>query len=863
MRVFGAIVISAAFSLFATGEAEAASAPRAEEWSSPLFGLTRFTIDKKLRDPTTEELGPGAAFAPLPPNVALRLGDAAIDYESFVVTHLPPGGAAALKATLASEGFSFSVRERVEIRLPWHVAEPSQRHRRSDPMVAAILPPRAVPGLWLVQFAYPIKDEWRQSLSRCGFEEIAYFQDATFLVRTRDTQAPVFHNCAAAPYLRWAGPYLTTDRIARDLVGFGSEESYWLQFVYGTDLFLKAAILPPGVVAEEVLDSPADATAELRVRADRAQLLALVADDPDLLSVTRHGEGTPSDEKQGQIVAGNHNGTSVTAPGYRSWLNGRGLLTTSNQQVVAVMDLGYDDGTGPLGSHHPDLENPERLDGIAVYHDGGGLTPTADDQAGHGTMVSGIIVGEGVIGFGSGAKDSLGYHYGSGVAPGAKVYFARLETIRDTTQQQQAIDDAYARGAVIANHSWNMRDTGRNPYRPVNGYEARARFFDNRVRDAKPPEEDGLQPMTFVFSAGNYAAFDPNNEYGATCRTFLWDSVASPATAKNVIAIGATENDRPAPNPPLACRPCDSVNSDANLDRPPNNNATHIASVADFSSRGKEFNPYPSAAVSWNTRIKPDLVAPGVRVFSTVPYQHPGYDTLSSVTGCSKYFPTSPLSYHTYGSGTSFAAPVVTGVAALLRKRMLDPPININPTPSLIKAALIATADDLGGLGENGGDHRPSPDYGWGRVNLNRLTDAAQRFMINETTPLFTGQSLSLTKTIDNGALPTYIVLVWTDLPTLVNGDSQAALINDLDLRVNGGAWRGNAFNEALIGTDDGYSYRFPVCTCPDDRINTVEAVFLPPGTFASGASISIRVVAANVPQGSQTFSLYAYNVRP
>lgn len=217
-RPLGSLVVPALVGLLLS-----ASGSRAQEWSSPLLGLTRVTVDKQLSHPTPEELGRGAAFAPLPPNVVSLLGDEAVDYESFVVTHLPPGGAAALQAALTAEGFSFSVGERPEIRLPG--TSPSQPSRIGDPMVAAILAPRAVPGLWLVQFAYPIKEEWRQSLSRCGFEEIAYFQDATFLVRTRDTQAPAFATCEVAPYLAWAGPYLTTDRISRDLVGFGGEGS--------------------------------------------------------------------------------------------------------------------------------------------------------------------------------------------------------------------------------------------------------------------------------------------------------------------------------------------------------------------------------------------------------------------------------------------------------------------------------------------------------------------------------------------------------------------------------------------------------------------------------------------------------------
>ncbi|HEX2643254.1 MAG TPA: hypothetical protein VHU81_09690, partial [Thermoanaerobaculia bacterium] len=91
-----------------------------------------------------------------------------------------------------------------------------------------------------------------------------------------------------------------------------------------------------------------------------------------------------ADERQGQIVAGNHDGRRVIRPGYLQWLASRGLLPGPFPQTVALFDIGYDDGSGPEGNHHPDLENPERLVDAWNFVNN---TPFVPDPRGHGTMV--------------------------------------------------------------------------------------------------------------------------------------------------------------------------------------------------------------------------------------------------------------------------------------------------------------------------------------------------------------------------------------------------------------------------------------------------------------------------------------------
>ncbi|WP_281658951.1 S8 family serine peptidase [Halobacillus sp. Cin3] len=84
--------------------------------------------------------------------------------------------------------------------------------------------------------------------------------------------------------------------------------------------------------------------------------------------------------------------------------------------------------------------------------------------------------------------------------------------------------------------------------------------------------------------------------------------------------------------------------------------------VAPFSSRGP---------VTTNWEVKPDLLAPGVAVWSTIPG---GYTSLQ---------------------GTSMAAPHIAGAAALLKEAHPD------WTPKEIKSALVSTADVMEGKGES------------------------------------------------------------------------------------------------------------------------------------------------------------------
>ncbi|MFH1755550.1 MAG: S8 family serine peptidase, partial [Candidatus Latescibacterota bacterium] len=110
--------------------------------------------------------------------------------------------------------------------------------------------------------------------------------------------------------------------------------------------------------------------------------------------------------------------------------------------------------------------------------------------------------------------------------------------------------------------------------------------------------------------------------------------------------------------------------------------------IASFSSRGPVTWNNPPYVGTW---IKPDISAPGVSIYSTVPggdWEYQGW------------------------SGTSMAAPHVAGTVALMRQA--NPTLNVDQ----IKQLLAQTAIDYGDPGMDN-------TYGWGRVDAFGAVSAA------------------------------------------------------------------------------------------------------------------------------------------
>jgi hypothetical protein len=431
---------------------------------------------------------------------------------------------------------------------------------------------------------------------------------------------------------------------------------------------------------------------------------------------------------------------------------------------VAVADSGLD--TGRTNDMHPDLAGR-----VAAFFYYGNLTDASDEHS-HGTHVAGIIAGNGAVG----EADESGALYGLGVAPGATIIAQRMFDGAGTFEAPDSFEalthDAVRAGADIGSNSWGDDTQGR--------YDVSAAEFDALVRDADL-EHVGDQQYFLEFSAGNA---------GPGIQT-----IGSPAVAKNVLATGASQNNR-----------YDFLIYDEGQE-----------AMADFSSRGP----------AEDGRIKPDVVAPGTWIAS-LRSEYADDDNA--------WLPISDD--YMYQGGTSQAGPHVSGAAAVFIQYYVDTYAIGKPSPALIKAALISCAVDM--EDEAGTAPTPNMDEGWGRVDLTEIIGAEQTHdFVDQSSPLAADQTYERQIIISSSDQPFKVTLVYTDYPGFPA--VLPALVNDLDLEViapDGRVYRGNQFDVGESVPD----------APANDNLNNVECVRIS-APFAG--EYRVRVIARNVAQDS------------
>jgi len=630
-------------------------------------------------------------------------------------------------------------------------------------------------GLFVVQFDGPVRDDWLAALDATGALRVHHMPMNAYVVKATPAEASALEGFAAAnAFVQYAGALEPAFRIHEDLRALierapDAPVKVTIQLVDRPgirgvieDL---AALSFTGANAR-VVQQYVNVEATLLPR-DFARLARLA----DVFQIEPLGELSLFDEAQGQITAGNLSGNSPSGPGYLAWLAsqgfGSGQFTSFSVNVV-------DDATSLTG--HPDLPN-SRIDFA------NNPTNQTGAQGGHGFLNTNIIGGFN-SGTGSANEDSLGYNYGLGIAPWAHVGATAIfgGTSSSGTSWEST---AYGQGARISSNSWGFQtQTGG----AVADYNASAQEYDGIVRDAQGGSA-GNQGMMIVFAAGN-------NGSGS-------NTVSSPATAKNVLTVGASENVRQT-----GTDGCAIGNSGAN-------SANDIIS---FSSRG------PVNSSGGDGRWKPEIVAPGTHIEAGIPQSN--YNG-SSV--CNQYWPSGQTLYG-WSSGTSHSTPAIAGVSALVYQWFLNQGFGA-PSPAMNKAFIVATGDYMNGVGAN--DTLPSNSQGMGRANLSDAFAGSNRLLEDEVTVLgATGQTFTTSGNVASSAKPFRVVLAWTDAPGPTSG---APWINDLDLEVTvgGTTYKGNVFSGAnSIGGGSA------------DTKNNTESVFLPAGT---SGSFSITVRASSI----------------
>ncbi len=288
------------------------------------------------------------------------------------------------------------------------------------------------------------------------------------------------------------------------------------------------------------------------------------------------------------------------------------------------------------------------------------------DWCGHGTHVSGIVGGAG--------QDSTGSQYTHtfyGIA-------RRVSLINARVLDQNGAGTV---SSVLAGIQWVVANQKTYNIRVMNlslGHPVGDTYKNDPLCQAV--EAAWKSGIVVVCAAGNNGRVSLINTPGATNEGWgtAYGSIQSPANDPYVITVGATKN-------------MDGIRAD---DR-----------IATYSSRG------PSRL---DLVLKPDIIAPGNRIVSL----HSRGSALYSWSSASNDgLPNSAYekgawygNSHDYFvlSGTSMAAPVVSGAAALM--------LQANPslTPDTVKARLMASADKWT---DTSGNADPCT-YGAGYLNI-------------------------------------------------------------------------------------------------------------------------------------------------
>lgn len=646
-------------------------------------------------------------------------------------------------------------------------------------------------SIWIVQFAGPIPTDMKRELEKKGVDVIYYLPEYAFIV---------------------------------DLMG---QDPSVLDSMDGLS---GISVLPHGMkVMPDLYRTFMDRRNIREIQGERSLVVELFKQDPDIdkelaamgswieqASPTRFIIGLPItsleelisldpvswvEPNYGMVL---HNDIAMDIMGVTGTWNDHGL--TGKGQIVTIADTGIDTG---VDSHSTDGDMIADLDNRITPYAWAG--PTAIDTHSHGTHVAGSVAGNG----------SLSNGTIKGMAPEADIFFQAIanESAGNPLQipynTSLLYKQAYDNGSRIHTNSWGSAVYGQ--------YTTRSWDVDWFLYNH--PE------MIILYSAGNpgmdyykpWGTYNPDGKIDE-------DSIGAPASAKNCITVGASENNRTTGGFQGTWYSAwgwkytlDPVRSDT-----PSNDPRGLAA---FSSRGP----------TDDGRLKPDIVAPGTNILSL-------RSTQTSSTGWGSY---ASNSNYIFMGGTSMSTPLTAGSVALIREHYNSSLGYDTPSGALMKATLINGATDLS-PGQYGSSNattqeisgRPDSDQGWGRVNISGslYPDNGRLSFLDNISGISTGEKVASTLEVSSGSEELRLTLAWSDHPPSMSASKQ--LVNDLDLLIvapNGTTYHGN---DMLAPFNDS-----------KDDTNPVEGISI--GSPTPGIW-KVYVNGSNVPLGPQHFALVA-----
>ncbi len=782
--------------------------------------LSMFLSGSAFADPSIvrivvhKQLLPQRETGPLPPAVLEQLSSTGYsllaDYEGMAVFIGPSAAASRLLSGFQSEGRDAEIASDLE-RFNYH---DTSIDAGAGP--ASVTPAGQLYFLTLKTYA---KYAWLRELSNRGVRVLQALPPAAFIVRADPAVAS-----RLVPELLWVRGVFPIPPSIKAL-GFDQLPAepgpFQAVVIRASEESLAESLRP---LLDSLSDGPVSVGAS---QAGQATYFASLTDldvrnltqIDRLFEIVPAGHPSISSERQGQIVAGN--GSTLSSSNsytYLDWLGdhnfGIGANTFSNT-TVGMIDTGFDNGVISYSGIHPDFS----------YYSGGNqtivtgqTTPWAfnEDRDYHGTLTASVVAGYPP----SSRADAAGYLYGLGVAPTVRIVEDKYFNCGTTGETfAQTVGRITGAGANVINASFNDGSTG---CQYSTGLSAQV-------------DSSTLNGYLYTLAAGN----SPQGCSG--------NYVRAPATAKNGISVGSTDNF--------------TLNWSNNL----TGDTCAWCDYAPDHSASQDARRIPSYSAVWDSSslVKPDLVAPSTRVTGPVSRSSNICGGAGSILCNSSVASPDSITY-AMAAGTSFAAPAVAGAAALVRKWYYTN-ASSNPSPAMTKAILINGALDISGVAVRDGSyatvatvgHIPDAYQGWGMLSFARLFGIwSNYYFYDQGTTLYnSGDQWSQTVYVRDGSKRVQITLVWSD--PAGSQSTHYTAINDLNLLVVGGSpsvnYQGNYFNAS------GETNQRPPGALYRDSTNNVERVIIPAGKFSSGTALTIYAKAYSI-SSSQSFALAVEN---